>query len=236
MSGQPIIDTAIFVSRKITPLINTQMRQTREDIGWEIKLLPTQNLLMVSTPKQLGFSYIQFVQSLDTRGWALYRDFPFDTGDTWLGDFYFGTSDNRIIKHTGTLDNVLLSDPDSGTEIEFSLLTVYMDYGLGASNKIVQLVRPTFIAEAQPSYSIQARFDYNLLELIANAPATVPVGDVWDVGVWDTALWGGEALTFNQLSGAAGIGRAIGVAVRGQASSETTLIRVDINFTVGNVL
>lgn len=236
MSGQPIIGTDVYVSRKITPLINTQMRLSRQNIGWEVKLLPTQNLLMVSTPKQLGFSYIQFVQSLDTRGWALYRDFPFDTGDTWLGDFYIGTSDNRIMKHTGSLDNLLLSDPNSGVKIEFSLLTVYLDYNLVGGNKVAQFIRPTFIAEAVPSYSIQARYDYNLLELIATAPATSPTGDVWDVGVWDTALWGGEVNTFNTLSGGSGMGRAVGVALRGQSNAKTTLIRIDLTMTAGNVL
>lgn len=236
MAGQVVIDTSILVSRKITPLINIDMAQSRMDLGWEIKLLPTQNLLMISTPKQSNFDYIQYVQSIDTRGWALYRDFPFDTGDSWNGDFYVGTADNRVLIHTGTLDNVTLADPDSGDEIEWSLLTWYSDLETPAQNKITQLIRPTFTAERVPNYSVLARYDYDLQEALAVPIPSVPTGDVWDVAVWDTAVWGVGTITSNALSGGAGMGRSIAIALRGTSSAETTLIRFDIAFTFGNIL
>src|ERR1044072_361095 len=236
MSGQVIIDTSILVSRKITPLINIDMAQSRTDIGWEVKLLPTQNLLMISTPKLDNFAYIQYVQSLDTRGWALYRDFPYETGDEWNGVFYVGTSDNRILVHTGTLDNVTLADPDTGDEIEWSILTWYQDLNTPAQNKITQLIRPTFIAERVPNYSVLARYDYDLQEALAVPIPSTPTGDVWDVAIWDTALWGVGFITANQLSGGAGMGRSIAIALRGTSSAKTTLVRLDLAFTFGNIL
>lgn len=236
MSGQVIIDTSILVSRKITPLINIDMAQSRTDIGWEVKLLPTQNLLMISTPKLDNFAYIQYVQSLDTRGWALYRDFPYETGDEWNGVFYVGTSDNRILVHTGTLDNVTLADPDTGDEIEWSILTWYQDLNTPAQNKITQLIRPTFIAERVPNYSVLARYDYDLQEALAVPIPSTPTGDVWDVAIWDTALWGVGFITANQLSGGAGMGRSIAIALRGTSSAKTTLVRFDLAFTFGNIL
>ena len=51
MSGQVIIDTSIYITRKITPIINTEMAAKRLQLGWEVRLLPSQNLLMVSSPK-----------------------------------------------------------------------------------------------------------------------------------------------------------------------------------------
>ncbi len=236
MSGQVIIDTSILVSRKITPLINIDMAQSRTDLGWEVKLLPTQNLLMISTPKLDNFSYIQYVQSLDTRGWALYRDFPYETGDEWNGVFYVGTSDNRILVHTGTLDNITLADPDAGDEIEWSILTWYQDLNSPAQNKITQLIRPTFIAERIPNYSVLARYDYDLQEALAVPIPSTPTGDVWDVGIWDTALWGVGVITANQLSGGAGMGRSIAIALRGTSSAKTTLVRFDLAYTAGNIL
>jgi hypothetical protein len=236
MSGQVVIDTSILVSRKITPLINNDMAQSRTMLGWEVKLLPTQSLLMVSTPKLDSFQYIQYVQSIDTRGWALYRDFPFDTGDSWNGVFYVGTSDGRVLIHTGTLDNVTLADPNSGEEIEWSLLTWYSDLETPAQNKIVQLIRATFTSERVPSYSVLARYDYDLQEAIAIPIPTAPTGDVWDVALWDSAIWGVGTVTSNALSGGAGMGRSVAIALRGTSSAETILIRFDVAFTFGNIL
>lgn len=236
MSGQVVIDTSILVSRKITPLINIEMAQTRLERGWEVKLLPTQNLLMVSTPKEINFPYIQFVQSLDTRGWALYRDFPYDTGDSWNGVFYVGTADNRILIHSGPLDNVTLDDPSSGSEIEFSILTWYQDLQTPAQNKVTQFIRPTFITEKIPTYEILARYDYDLQEALAVPTPVTPTGYVWDVAVWDDALWGVGVVTSNRLSGGAGMGRSVAIALRGAAGAATTLIRFDLSFTFGNVL
>jgi hypothetical protein len=205
-------------------------------LGWEVKLLPTQSLLMVSTPKLDSFQYIQYVQSIDTRGWALYRDFPFDTGDSWNGVFYVGTEDGRVLIHTGTLDNVTLADPNSGEEIEWSLLTWYSDLETPAQNKIVQLIRATFTSERVPSYSVLARYDYDLQEAIAIPIPTAPTGDVWDVALWDSAIWGVGTVTSNALSGGAGMGRSVAIALRGTSSAETILIRFDVAFTFGNIL
>lgn len=236
MSGQVVIDTSILVSRKITPLINLDMAQSRTMLGWEVKLLPKQNLLAISTPKQIGFSYIQYVQSLDTRGWAVYRDFPYTTGDSWNDAFYVGTSDNRILIHTGTLDNVTLATPDIGDEIEWSILTWYQDLGTPAQNKITQLIRPTFVTERVPTYTVLARYDYDLEEALAVPTPSTPTGDVWDVAIWDTAVWGVGSITSNSLSGGAGMGRSIAIALRGTSAAKTTLVRFDLAFTFGNIL
>lgn len=235
MSGQVVIDTSILVSRKITPLINIDMAQSRTMQGWEVRLLPKQNLLMVSTPKLDNYDYIQYVQSLDTRGWALYRDFPYETGDAWNDAFYVGTSDNKILIHTGSLDAVALG-ATTGTEIEWSILTWYQDLNTPAQNKITQFIRPTFIAEKVPTYSVLARYDYDLNEALAVPTPSTPTGDVWDVAVWDTAVWGVGVLTSNALSGGAGMGRSIAIALRGTSAAKTTLVRFDLTFTFGNVL
>jgi hypothetical protein len=236
MSGQVIIDTSIYVSRKITPLINTEMASKRLELGWEVKLLPSQNLLMISSPKGANESYIQFVQSLDTRGWAIYRDFPYETGDSWNGAFFLGTTDNRILIHTGTLDNVTIASPGEGEAIEFSILTWYQDLGTPAQSKVTQLIRPTFVADKLPIYAVLARYDYDLQEAVAVPISTAPTGSVWDVAIWDSAVWGAGLVAFNGLSGASGMGRSVAIALRGTCQARTTLVRFDLAYTAGNIL
>lgn len=237
LSGQAISEETNKVSRKITPLINADMQLYRTQIGWEIRYLPTQNLLMVTTPKQDSLDYKQYVQNMDTRGWAFYRDFPVFTGDTWHGLYYHGTEDGIVYVHTGDIDNVLLDDSESGDEIDWSMLSSYQDYGLPAANRVATLIRCTFITALAPAYVAVAKYDYDMTEpLMTPLVAPNPSGSVWDVALWDVGLWGGSVVTINPLSGAGGIGRSLAVWVRGNSRTKTILIRTDITAVYGNVL
>jgi hypothetical protein len=237
LSGQTIAEIDIFTTARITPLINGTMGLSRAQQGWEVKFVPSQNLLMIMTPKQTSQSYIQLVQSTDTKGWSVYRDFPCDTGDTWLGDFYFGTSDNKIMKHTGGKDAVTLAAPTGGIAIVGSILSMFSDLGAPGESKITQFIRPTFIADRSPSYVVRAVYDYNLTEITATpVSAGTATGSLWDVGLWDAAVWGGDFLTTNVLNGAEGMGRAVGIALKTSTISDTTLIKFDVAVTKGNAL
>lgn len=237
LSGQTIMDKDIFVSERITPLINIQMALSRSQIGWEVRFVPGQTVLILSSPKQVNQDYIQFAQGTDTKGWGIFRDLPYTTGDTWLGNFYIGDTDNRVLLSTGGLDDITLAEPDtSGIEIEFSVLTAFQDLEAPGGNKIAQLIRPTFIGQAFPSYQVLARYDYNVVEPIVTIPVVVPTGDVWDVGLWDSAIWGGDFAVSNVLNGANGIGRSLAIAVKGSCSVQTTLVKFDVTLTQGNIL
>lgn len=237
LSGQLVEQRSIYVTQRITPLINSEMRLTRDELGWEIRMVPTQNLLLISTPKRESAPYLQFVQNLDTQGWAIYRDFPYFTGDTWQGNFYFGAATNVVQVHTGGLDGVTLADPeDSGEEVEFSMLTSFQDFQLAGANKTGQLIRTTFIGAVTPSYVAQARYDYDALEITDAATGGSGEGTLWDVGLWDAALWEGDYITTNKLTGTYGTGRSVAIALRGSSRAQVTLVRLDITLIFGNVL
>lgn len=236
LSGQTVTETNIFVSAKITPLINTQMALSRTTLGWEVKFDPTHTVLIISSPKQASQDYLQFAQSTDTKGWGVYRKLPYITGDSWQGLFYTGDDANRVLVHTGPLDNVLFNSASSGDQVEWSLLTSFNDLGTPAQNKVAQFIRPTFIAERAPGYSVKAIYDYNLIESTDVPVPATPFGDLWDIGIWDSAIWGGQFVTTNLLNGGSGMGRSVAIAIKGVSATRTTFVRVDLSFTFGNVL
>lgn len=235
ISGALIQQDDVYLSRKITPLINAQMAASREELGWEVKLISTENLLIAGVPKRTGYEFLQFVQALNSKGWAVYRDVPYFTGDTWEGQFYIGTSDGRVLIHSGTEDAVDI-DGENGIAISWSAMSVFQEYGEVGRYKITQFIRPVFEAVQPPSYSVEARYDYNLSEVLAPPAASVLVGTLWDVGVWDTSLWGGDIIEVEKPVGGSGIGRNIAVAINGSSSTITILVRYDLMFTTGGVL
>lgn len=235
LSGQSVMQQQTLVSARITPIVNSEMALSRTSRGWEVKFIPSQNIMMISSPKRTGQPYIQYVQSTDTNGWSFYRALPHDCGDTWQGLFYFGDADNRVMVHTGSQDDVPLG-ASSGIDIEWALLTAFHDLNSPSANKVVQFIRPTFLSTEIPSYFVQARYDYDIGEIQGLLPSVAPSGSEWDVGAWDSAIWGGDFFTTNKLNGGAGMGRSVAMAARGQATARTTLVRFDVAFTVGNIL
>lgn len=233
MSGQPVMDKNIAVTEKVAPLVTTEMNQLRETYGWEVRFAPSQNLLLISVPKNGSTPNIQFARDLNTQGWGIYRDIPYLTGDTWISDFYIGTSDGRVLVHTGTVDNRTLAVPDAYEDIEFSLLTSFHDYG-DPNQKIVQLVRPVFIGAVVPSYYVATRFDYNLIEVTDIPPSVSFTGSAWDVGLWDEAIWGTDFVVSGVLYGGSGMGIVAAHAIRGNTNGECTIIRLDVFYTRGN--
>jgi hypothetical protein len=201
-----------------------------------VRLVPNQNLLLLAVPKQTGVDSVQFVQSINSQGWAVYRDIPYFTGDTWHSQYYIGTDDNRVLLHTGSLDNVLLANPDAATQVEWSGIMGFRDYGPPGTYNRAHFIRPVFMAEQAPSYNVAARYDYNITEATAPPDAVSSTGALWDSAIWDVSLWGGDFQIIDNVRGAAGMGRSIAIALNGRSASNTTLLRFDVMADGGGLL
>lgn len=235
IAGALIQQQDIYVSRKINPLINEQMKATRTTIGWEVKLVPGDNLLLISAPKRTGLSYLQFVQALNTEGWSTFIDVPYNTADVWIDDFYIGDTSNRVLKYTGNADNVSLAGTGA-VDIQFSVLQTFQEDGPVGAYKRAQFIRPVFIASAAPAYVAEVRYDYDLSELFGAPSASTVGGALWDSGIWDSSLWSVELAVVGNLRGASGMGRTMAVGIQGNSQAEVILVRTDLMRDVGGLL
>jgi hypothetical protein len=199
--------------------------------------IPGENVFLVSTPKQSNFPYKQYARSSKSRGWGIYNNLPYLTGDTWQGNFYIGSTGGVVYKFTGNADGVLLNGT-GGVDIGWTLLTAFSEFGETALYHRIQFIRPVFRAAAAPTLSLQSRYDYNTDD-VTGGPAGVSVTSfLWDgaSSLWDTALWGGDTTTVQSVSAGSGIGRAMGIAMIGTSHAETMLIRIDVLFDSGGPL
>jgi len=236
VSGQLIQENQIQLSRKITPLVNSEMSATRTTRGWEVKLIPKENTLLISVPKRDAFPYTQFAQSTNNQGWSVYRDIPYLNGEEWNSEFYIAAENGNVYVLDGNLDNVSLDESTSDL-ITWSVLQSFSDFGEPGLYHIPQFVRPVFIADQVPSYIAEIRFDYNLSDTFGSPiPAGSASGTLWDVGIWDLSLWGGDFVTAENVQGVGGIGRAMAIGLNGQSGAETILVRHDLMFQSGGML
>ena len=232
VSGVSILDRTQYVTQKISNLFGNAASLSRTLHGWQVRLHPADNTLLINVPNADTTTY-QFVMSLNSKGWSIYRDLPAMLSmEAWQGDLYFGTRDGRLCKNTGFVDGVTLSAPSVFTPIQFEVLTSFPNDV--QRFKIIDAIRPQFLSQGgNPSYSTDARFDYDFSEA-APVPLNQSLGaDVWGTGLWGTAKWSGANTPTNGVSGGSGCGVAAAIIIRGSATSRTSLVGIDVMYRVG---
>lgn len=228
IQGLLVQQDATQLSRNISPLIAQAMALTRSSRGWEMRNVPSENVFLVSRPTLSGFEDLQFVLSTHTQGWTTFESLPYQTGDTWQGNFYFGDTDGNVW--------LLDGNTDDGEGIRFSLVTSFQEYGEVGQYHRVQFMRPVFRTDGAPSYALEARYDYIESPLTISSASPPVGGSLWDVAVWDSATWSTTGAVIQSVVGGAGLGRAMAVALAGTSANETLFIRADIMFDTGSIL
>lgn len=213
------------LSYKINRNLRAAITNDITSMGWEIQILPDLAKLVVIVPKETNQPYTQYVFDINLRAWSIWTGVPMTTVITWKNTVYTGAA-LKVHTITGSLDNVLLASPDP-QPIYWSFLTAYNELQSPQMNKVVEFIRPRFIAEGEPSYKVRAFYDYDLSEL-TQASAASTGSDVWDTGVWDTAIWGGGITKFQLLEGANGMGRTVAIAMAGATVRDTTLVDIGV--------
>jgi hypothetical protein len=240
VSGRPVQEQDAFASRNISPLIVDDMSLTRTVSGWEIRNVPGENVLILSTPFRIGYPYKQYVLSTQTNGWGIFEGLPYNTGAQFNGTFYFAnTAASVVYSLTGTQDAVPLTGP-GGTSRPFTLLTTFSEQGELATFHRVQFMRPVFLGSSVPAYNVSARYDYDLANPAGSFSVSTALASVWGptppTALWDSAIWSGESVVTQSVSAGAGIGRAMAVAMNGETSGELLLLRIDVLFDSGGIL
>ena len=235
--GNVVYDRSQYQTFKISNLFNQLQAVTGTLRGWSMRLHPIDSCLMVLVPTAVNQSSQQLVMSLTTRGWSRYRDIPIGVcAEPWDGTLYFGTEDGRVCVNDGYVDGVLLSDPNTFSAIAWSLLTSFQNLGT-PTWKRVQIIRPRMLTQGgSVSFQATANYDWDMTEPAAPASTVATGTSLWDSGLWDTATWQGAYNSQSIINGAAGIGSAVAIALRGSSAARTTITGIDVSFDQGGMI
>jgi len=225
-----------YATSKIAPVFSRLTSLYAGNKGWGIYVHPTDNVLLVTVPVAEGEASEQLAMSLTTKGWFPYADLPIVSAAVWSRELYFGTSDGRVCRNVGGVDDVKLDDSTDFDPIDWSLLTAFQNLGNGANKQIV-MVRPVLLSETpDANVRAEARYDYAQTELADSAEVGGGGDGTWDGSAWDSSTWAPDYQAKQAVVGATGMGRAVAVALRGNAISRTTLVGVDIFLRAGGML
>lgn len=237
MSGVAVGDGSQTLGFRVARLLREDLRALKDQRGWQFRYNPNEGLLIVNIPFT-GSRYRQYIYNMDQGGWALWRDVPMLCCDMYDNVLYFGTEDGRVCSMDVSADNVQIDTAQPSTPVSWFVLTAFSDMGQPAVNKRLGFVRPNFIAQQPPGYTIQTQFDYDVGEPLAPVVSVTSNNlAVWDTALWDSAFWVGEEGSPNfKLLGGANMGRAVAIAMAGTSKTETFFTGWDISWTTGGFL
>lgn len=225
-----------YATAKVANLLNRVMASKGDEITWAVVQNPEDNALMVVVPRGGESVDLQLVQAQASKGWFPFRDLPIHSAAVWEGQLWFGTSDGRVCRHTGFVDNVSL-DASTFEPVSWSLITAPTTLG-SANQKMVSLIRPLLLADAAgSSFEASARYRYDLMELDPVGLVITGGAGTWDNALWDVDVWGGDAQPTQEFrGGGAGVGVEVAVALRGSSIGRTVVVSIDVSFQQGGFM
>jgi hypothetical protein len=228
------------VAGPISGLLRRRMQRSIDLHGWQIRRAPSAGGMVINAPPIGSDPILQLYYNYSTHAWGLWRDVPMTAFDSFNGAVVFGDEDSRVLRMDVTVDELLLTPPAEGINgqpIEFSLLTTFHGLDNDVMYKRVKLIRPDFISQSPPTFTVVARYDFNISQTLDSSIPPAGNFDEWDVGSWDVGVWAsGSDDPYNKLSGSWGSGRYIAIGLRGSARDTTRLIGFDIMYDVGGPL
>lgn len=235
VQGGEKLDPTIYSTRKVHSLLNAMMQRRRTEWGWSIRLQPADNAMIVLIPYLAGQPYEQLAMAMATKGWSTYQGLPMLSAEVWHGQLWFGTLDGRVCVNDGYTDNVDTTGAN-GTAIVWQMISSFQELGED-KNKIIHLIRPDFLTTGEaPSYSMRARFDFDMSNLPAILPGIQPSKDSWDTGIWGEAKWGGGIGTAGNWTGTTGVGHHVALEMNGSSIAKTIYIGASITWETGGVM
>lgn len=164
--------------------------------GWCAVVYPKSSMLIVNAPATASTAgdYYQFVMNTDTNAWARFTEQDALCWTVYNKDAYYGTAAGTVVKaDTGYSDN--------GEPIKCSCRQApnYFDDGKGMGSADKQFHFATFIVEVDGTPPLSAVLNVNFQNDLPDYVSALPdsSGTLWDVALWDTFDWGGDAITQN---------------------------------------
>ena len=231
LNGSSTNDPNTYLTAKISPFIRQVMSEFRENLGWQVVVHPEDAQLHIETPQDPQRGNVAFVQYFGNQAWSMIRELDKFHTANWRGNtFWTAGNKNSLQIKRGNRENVWIDPGTDGvaSPIEWSILTSFQGLGSGARNKRVQYIRPNFIADSVPGFSVSARYDYDIREQGSAPAGSLNEAGRWDLGIWDQDVWGGSLDVLDSPRGASGIGRHVAVAMRGRSTARTILIAFDL--------
>ena len=139
---------------------------------------------------------------------------------------------------SGRVTDISIRDAgSSGDPVAFRTLTSFQSLGEHARLKRVGIARTIGVLAGTASFNVEAVYDYKIGTDVEVPDASTPIGqNAWDSAVWDSSTWDFEVEGKSFPVGVLGMGRAVAVGLRGDATTRINIVGWDMLLTMGGYL
>jgi hypothetical protein len=194
-------------ARRFNEVVGLAVRQTRGQRFWRPIHLPSEESVIILTPRVFKKGGFQFCFAPLAQAWSRMSGMPMACGEVHGGDLYFGTNDGTVLKAFAGATDDFLTDNTPGRDIIGVIQTAFITKPDARMNlKRPLLYQPIFQAAAPPKVQCQINTEWSVAGTPGSPAYTGALLSLWDVALWDVGKWGGGNYTYQSWLGAEGLG------------------------------
>lgn len=182
------------LSFKIQDAFTAAARSYFSNFGWNVRVFPKQDALLVNVPMAEDGVHEQYVMNTIKKTWCRFTDWDAEDFAVFNGELYFTNSTVVYKAWTGTSDN--------GSNIVFYGKQAFQNFGSNEP-KQVMLFMPILSVNGSVAYGADVDVDFDDDEIAGTVTYTVTSGAVWDTSNWDEAYWASGQEVVKQWSSVA---------------------------------
>ena len=194
------LDPRINLTDKIYYAVSLAATTYYANFGWQINYFASENMLILNIPVNGGME--QYVMHTITKSWARFTGLEAYCWEvSGSNEIYFGGD--------GYVANFYQGNADNGANIQANAQQAYSYFESPGQLKRFTMVRPIFQSNnGVPTTAVNISTDFepqtDFGTLSFNPASTV--GGVWNVSVWDDALWSAGDIVTKTWYGVTGLG------------------------------
>ncbi len=206
------VNRSVAITDKIQDAIADAVTRYSSNFGWSITVYPDQNQIWINVPTTATTSY-QYVMNTITGAWTKFTNM---NGLCWevLGSgLYFAGA---------AVYQAWAGQFDIASQIQADVLPAYSDFRSPAQVKYFTMVRPSILADGNPSILFSLNVDFLDTPATGSLSYIPPMsGMVWGSMVWGSMVWGGSLQQISGWQTVGGLGRYAAIRLTVQANGAT---------------
>lgn len=208
--------------------------ELRSEVEWNSIVWPERQMFVVALPTTNEQTPAMFIANARTGAWALFKGWSGTCLEVFQGRMFFGSQNGRVVE-------AYVTGSDEGTPYTATYAPLFSDMGSSASEKVANICRIVTRGpyDAEPKLSVMA--DYIIDIPSPPSAVIIPGGSQWGVGLWGSAIWGGQESTKIQQhwDSVSGMGYALAPVSQITSGSliplDTEIIRMELTYNGGDI-
>jgi hypothetical protein len=224
------------VAPRYNPTLARSVSSSITQQYWQLFSYPQEELVLVLAPviDPITLSELTYCMTHFSQAWSVFAGFPAYCAGRFAGQMIIGSKTGKVYQGLfGYRDGTTVDQVTPGSEIVGTVQTGFSDCGSPTQNKRAQRVKLSGRADGIPGYIAKVNGEYEFTRAAQPTDGYYSSGSLWDVGIWDEAVWLAQSVSFGKWFGVAGVDKKLAVQIRLRGSGYTLLTDYEMTFEEG---